>query len=198
MKVTLERVAHAGRVVVAKPLEHVDKILGHVTELVNLAGDVLDEHGGSCLPRGADEGDETLAHVPVNLVHRLVLHERVGGFAVVEVLHTRAVYGVSDRLDAGVEFLVGGAAALDEESRAGPGSVGDGRHEADDLLVALALGEGRAIEELDRVHLGFPPEHGGGAARLLDILEDDESGRLVGVVDDGVVGGLGDEAQGTL
>ena len=64
--------------------------------------------------------------------------------------------------------------------------------------MTLALGEGRAIEELDRVDLGLPPEHRGGAARLLDILEDDESGRLVGMVDHGVVGGLGDEAQGAL
>ena len=198
VKVTLERVAHAGRVLVAEPLEHVDEVLGHVAELVNLAGDVLDEHGGSRGPRGADEGDETLAHVPVHLVHRLVLVERVGGLAIVEVLHIRVVHGVAHLLDAGVELRVSGAAALDKERRAGPGSVGDGGHEADDLLVTLALGEGRAIEELDRVDLGLPPEHRGGAARLLDILEDDESGRLVGVVDHGVVGGLGDEAQGAL
>ena len=65
--------------------------------------------------------------------------------------------------------------------------VRDGGHEADDLLVSLALREGGAVEELDRVDVRLAAEHRRGAARLAHVLKHDERARLVQVVDHGVV-----------
>ena len=51
VEVALERVAEAGRVVVAMLLEHAYEVHSHIAQLVHRARHVLDQHARACHPR---------------------------------------------------------------------------------------------------------------------------------------------------
>mmetsp|Transcript_6282 Transcript_6282/g.21566 ORF Transcript_6282/g.21566 Transcript_6282/m.21566 type:complete len:564 (+) Transcript_6282:1578-3269(+) len=187
----------AGGVVVLVLLEHLDEVDGHGPQLVHLACHILDEHAGAGLARPAHDGDEAFPHVPVHLVLLLLLCEgvRLQGLGGLEpALDQRRL----DLVDALVQLLLRLPAALHQERAGHLGAAHEAVHEAQHVLVGLALAQGGAVEHLHGIHAGFAAQHGGALARIQHAIKHDEGARLVGVLGHGVVRGARHEAEGAL
>mmetsp|Transcript_16669 Transcript_16669/g.39581 ORF Transcript_16669/g.39581 Transcript_16669/m.39581 type:complete len:378 (-) Transcript_16669:897-2030(-) len=203
--VALERVAKTGGVGVAVALEHLHEVDTHVGELVDGAGHVLDKHRCARLPRGADDRDEPLAHVPEDFVLVRLLREGVRLERLRVVLagtkrEARRLERTRHLIDARLKVLLRLPTALDEQrSRERVHVLPEALHELHEVLRYLpGLDEGGVVKELHGVDRRLVAQHGSALAGRVDVREHDEGRGLVRPLGDGVVGGLADESEGAL
>lgn len=70
MKVALKSMSKARGILVAKLLEHVHQVLGHVSKLVHRAGHILNQHTGAC--RDMTKAGGTLCRIKGGHIKRSV------------------------------------------------------------------------------------------------------------------------------
>ena len=192
VEVALQGVAEAGRVRVAVPVEHVGQVDRHVGQAVDGAGDVLDEHGGAGLPGAADDGDQPLPRVPVDLVIlglvlELVRVQGLGRGRRRAEGQARAQQGPPNFRDALLQGLGRLPPALDQQGGRARVRALHVWHQAQHRLLPLALRQGGPVKHFHRVHRRLVAQDAGRGAGGVDVRKHDKGGRLVRPLRDGVV-----------
>mmetsp|Transcript_9393 Transcript_9393/g.23780 ORF Transcript_9393/g.23780 Transcript_9393/m.23780 type:complete len:346 (-) Transcript_9393:731-1768(-) len=190
---------------VAVAVEHLHQVHAHVTQVLHRASHILDQHRRAGLARRAHNGDETLAHVPKDVI--LLGHLREGVCLQRlrrRLLHAKGEPGglerVADLVDASLQVLWRPAAALHQQGCSGGVQLpSEPLHQLAQVLADVTgLQQRRIVKHLHGVDGGLGAQDVGGLAGDVDVGEHDEGRRLVGPLGHCVDGGLADKAKRAL